>query len=83
MADTTDDLKARYLDELRRAKAAHDKLVDQARLDRARLFQAANAAGLSYYMISQLTRTDGTEQGYGQEFVRKVCQEDPRTEVTP
>jgi hypothetical protein len=74
MTDEHEDLKSRFRDELRKAKAVHDEQVELARRRRNALFRQANAAGLSYYMIAQLTQTDGKDAGYGGEFVRKECQ---------
>lgn len=83
MTDEHDELKARFRDRLRRAKGVHDRQVELARRRRNDLFRQANEAGLSYYMIAQLTRTDGKDAGYGDEFVRKECQRpaDPVAEI--
>jgi hypothetical protein len=74
MTDEHEALKIRFRDQLRRAKAVHDEQVERARRHRNALFREANDAGLSYYMIAQLTQTDGKDAGYGGEFVRKECQ---------
>lgn len=90
MTDDTEDLKAQlraarrgvdvdglveqFRDELRQAKTIYDTAVAQATSRRTDLLKRAAHSGLSYYKIAQLTRTDGADYGYGQEFIRKVCQ---------